>query len=512
MPATPVSLPPPIPPQQLTREAIASGARQQVSVRFMHYRMHIAFDERVISDDTLGRAISGNDSLRDALASIARAYYDAGYPAARVCYAQDGDDVYVQVRRGQLDGVRGEPPVLVYFDDLPVGQALRSTDLEPRRALAGVAAARAGISLSPKFVPVDSDGAILDLGTPQGGPRQTYVQADFSNFGSRYSSRYMLDALLRQSFASGDELRIAATTGLRGFAFSDASAGAYHDGSAEWTRVSRYGLLGADARYSEFTQYVTQAQLDGELDNEGISFLRPLYADLSMRWNLKLRIDRTHRRTAVDSSGEEVYAEQYNSVEADSLYVWQPQTTRSQWGLQARLVARQGLGSHTTTLSPANLDYFLLRPSLNLHYVPDGPLSYAFDAEGQLGGAVMPDQEQWVLGGPTNMRAYLPGYAVGDTGGSGRLSAQWRPVSRGTLQLQPKALVEYGYSRYHADVPGRPSGAVRLADAGLQLDLRWRSWLEASLSVARPFYESGTDNAQAGSGKEFYYFQLSGRY
>lgn len=507
----PLSTPPPLPPQPAALDHLAGLQHPALQLRVAGLQLHLAADIP-IDEGVLARAVEGSTTLDEVLKGLVDAWVREGYPAARVLWARHESDVYVLVHPGRLAELRGAPPLRDYFSGLDDGSVLHDSALERRRALASAAAGRAGLDARTRFVPLDEDRVALLIEPPTPGPAQTYARGDFNNFGNRFSSRYLVDAVLRRSFASGDELKLAGTTGLRTEPLSGDGEGGYREGQLEWSRVTRLGVWSADGRYASFTQGIVDGTLDGELDTTGLSFLHTLYADARTRWNLQLRTDRTHRRTEEAGSGQRTLGEQYGSVEIDTAYVLQPDPRQQRWELQLALAARRGLGRHDTGSSPAQLDYALLRPSAQLHYAPDGPLAYSLEVSAQFSHDILPEQQQWVLGGPDVLAAYLPGFAVGDRGAAARFTAHWRGLRTGPVEWRPAVFAEYGGARFNPGVEERPTGTVRLGDAGLQLGLQAWNWLDASLSAAHPYSESGLDNATPGSRKAFYFFKLAAHY
>lgn len=78
---------------------------------------------------------------------------------------------------------------------------------------------------------------------------------------------------------------------------------------------------------------------------------------------------------------------------------------------------------------------------------------------------------------------------------NGSAHAEYRfPAYKG-VELRPRAFAEYGYARHETQPAGASEGSVHLADIGVEISARLRSWLEASLAGAVPIMDDDLDPA-----------------
>lgn len=538
-----IALPPPITPQPASAVELRAESQQQqaLSIDFKGTQIHV-FGERMPPAERLRQAVAAADNLSDAIRAIGYAWYLDGTPAALVSYAAVlgyARDVYVRVIPGRISDVTGPARLLPYFDNLKSGKPLSASALESDRALADGLANRAGEQFQPQFKPAGGDQVALDLGQPAPGPHQISAAASFSNYGNRYAGPELVGAGLRGSLASGDELSLSGVGDARFLGFG---GNHYQEGDGAWSRVSRFGVFGLQGQYADFRETLSGYQLDGKLDSISASWLYPLYADFQHRLNLQARIERDHESideiatvgvnscnllgdllqllglvgcTSSTTVQAEALSEQYNSAELALSYV-----SRSEHGgrtneLQGALALRKGLGPAHATQSAANLGYLAVRPSLSARYSFTPHWAVLGEGSAQFSDGSVPQQQQFVIGGPSSLHAYTSGAGVGDRGQNARLSLEWKgggdswPERYG---IRPHLFVEYGTATLDHGAAGGAAASVSLADAGLSTDLRFTSWLSGGVSAAQSFYSHGAQYSPNGLEKKYLFFQIAAKY
>jgi hypothetical protein len=500
-----IVLPPPVIPQQGDAAQLQSAASAVQTVGFQDYRVHV-FGSQAVPLDEVKRVIAQAETVSDAVRAIGYAWYVAGYPATRVNYALVDHDLYVQVQPQRLISVQAPPLLMPYFDDLPRKPGpLRDTQLEMARALADGLTERAGEDYKPQLKPLKDDGVVLDLGAPAPGAHQTQFTGEFSDYGNRYSGRYLVDALLRQAFASGDELQLGGTGSIRGLTENSQP---YWEGEGSWSHLTTSGVFGLQTRYIDYDQ-ATGTPQHGRIWYGAGTWLFPLYADFRRRLTLQTRLDYSNQRSERRDTGAELLSEIYYSAELTGAYVERRQWSGREFEWQFNVTGRHGLGNDAVGADPANLSYWVLRPSAAARYAPVPQWSFALEGAGQFSRSTLPQQEQLVIGGPDSLHAFAPGVGVGDHGGNARLSAEWRGWQGRRFDLRPKLLAEYGLTALAHETPDAPSGTLQLADVAAEVELRYRGWLQARFSAAKHVFANGEENSPDALSKTFYYFKLA---
>ncbi len=539
-----IALPPPITPQQGSPVELREQWLAQPALTIDYQGMHLhVFGSHLAQPERLRKAVGEAANLSDAIRAIGYIHYMDGYPATLVTYAavNSGEyDIYVRVVPGRVSEVSGPPGLLPYFSNLKGKDPLTSAGLEADRALADGLSERAGEQYKPVFTPLGGDEVRLDLGEAAPGGRQTTLLGTFSNYGNRYAGPYLAEAGLRQSFSSGDELTLSGATSVRFLGLGGAHSEPYHEGAGGWSRVTPYGVFGLQGRYADFSQTIQGFRLNGTISSGSVAWLYPLYTDFQQRLNLQGKFMREHESVdtpaqttncnllgdllnqlglvncpLVTAAGGEVLSELYNSAELSFSYVARSQHDERQAELQAGLMLRKGLGPHRSPGSPASLDYFMLQPSFSARYPLTARWSALADGSLQFANSSLPQQEKFVIGGPSNLHAYAAGTGIGDHGESLRLGFEWKGYADSWAEhygIRPRGFVEYGSSKLEHGALGAGNGRVTVADVGAAADVRFAPWLGASLSLAQSIYSRGAENSPDGLATKYVFFQLAAKY
>jgi hypothetical protein len=543
-----IALPPPIPPQ----EGSVAELRQQLQGQqelLIEYKQGViihVFGSQLVAADRMHQAVVAAANISDAVRTVGYIYYVSGYPATLVTYAETGQyiaDIYVRVVPGRVRDVTAPPALLPYFSNLKGGKApLTSAALEADRAPADGLTERSGEQYKPVFRPVAADEVVLDLGDVAPGNRQTHVLGTFGNYGNRYAGPYLATAGVTQSFSSGDEVTLAGATSVRFLGLGGEHSEPYHEGDGAWSRVTPLGVFGLQGRYADFSQTVQGYRFDGTITSGNATWLYPLYSDFQQRLNLQGKFERDHETistpmvatpgnctllgglldllgipscTAAGTAGGEVLSELYNSAELNLSYVKRIQHGDHQAELQAGLTLRKGLGPHQLDGSAASLNYFLWQPSFSARYSLSTHWSMLGDGSFQFSNSVLPQQQKFVIGGPTSVHAYETGVGIGDHGGNLRLGVEWKGYDDSWIEhygIRPRGFVEYGSSTLEHIAPGDPNGTVAIADVGAAVDVKFASWLGGSLSLAQSIYSRGAESSPDGLAKKYVFFQLAAKY
>jgi hemolysin activation/secretion protein len=495
-----LDMPPPIVPEQ---GEVQPGSAI-VTASFQNYTVHV-LGAAAVDGAQLSRAIAAADTLSNAVRAVASAYYAAGYPAARVVYSLQGQDLYVLVSLDGLTATEGEARITRYFDGVVGESPLTAGALEPRRVLASVHADRAGLDLLSSLRPGDG-GAVLQL---QPGPDPvdpTQVVIEIGNPGNRFVGRYFIDFNLRTGTRWGDEFRAIARSGQRGF--SDAEDGDYFEQHLGWNRVTPWGIFGLGGRYVDYRyddrENTPAVSVNGGVTVGEVYWLYPLLADLRSRLTVQGKVDRIDNANDISSTGQAVLRELYTSVEAAATYQYGFEWLDFRWDLDAGLSVRKGLGDSSAPLTNANLDYLLYRPSLRLRNYLTERYSVALELSAQFSGDTVPQQQQWVMGGLGNLSSALPGLAVGDQGYLVRLVGAAGDYELYGVSVSPKVFIESGAAEFDALRSDKPA----LSDIGFEVGVRVYDWLEGSLAYAESLSEKDLSQADLDAADANLYFRL----
>ncbi len=537
-----IALPPPVQPQQASVEQLAS--EPGFVIDYKSFKLHIS-GGGAIEAEALRTAIVAAPNMSDAVRTVARAYSLGGYPAAMTFYAWAGGssrDIYIHIVPGRVTQVIAPAALQAYFKDLPQ-TPLTASDLETDRVLADLYTDRTGQQYAPVFKPQGGDTVSLDFGEPMPAGRQTHVLGNFNNYGNRYAGPYFTSLALQQDFSTGDEVQLSGTvkSGPDWNDYGKTEGSSYTGLSAGWTRVTSRGVFGIDGRYDRYDQLIENFPLEGRGNNVGLSWLYPLYSDYDQRLLLQARLDHDEQNIKISDTGAladdnivrnllrvlgllpsapdavsaELLDENYESTEIDLSYLARWQVLDRSLQLQSSLMARKGLGPQRSSRTIANQAYFLWRPALSLRYSLVDGWAVVADASAQFSGNTVPQQEQFVIGGPATARAYRSGAGVGDEGHNLRLSVEWLGPGESWLRrqsLKANVFVEQASSRRSERLEDAGKAKVSVADVGASLEMRVLSWLSGSVSASDGFHAQGKDNSADGLDEKTVYFQITARY
>lgn len=537
-----IALPPPPTPQQGELPALRAEASREPSIAIDYRGVRLCiFGSQLVTEERLREAVGQAASLSDAIRAIGASYYRAGYPATLLSYAADRGGqatVYVRVVPGKVSEVRGAEELRPWFRDLPQHAPLTDAQFEGDRDGADILSTRAGQRYEPAFVPAGRDSVVLDLGQPRPGPAQTTAAASFNNYGNRYAGPYLANLGLRHSFGSGDEFSLGGSTALRMLGLGGDHAGPYHGADAAWSRITRLGSFGVQGRYADFEETADNFRFKGRLHEIGLIWRYVPYTSFSQRLGLEGRL--LHDREALGApaqaatvscdplstllaqlglancqavrGGADVFEEHYDSAELSLAYAWRSTQAQHQLEFNAGVLLRKGLDGGRTPGTGAGRSYFLWQPALSLRYALSPRFTLAAAGNAQFSGAVLPQQQQYLIGGPTTLHAYLVGAGVGDQGETANLGLEWNGEDGSLAQrlsLHPRLFVEYASSTHRGTALGEPAGTVRLGDAGLALDLSPLPGMVVSFSISRPILEQGGRFSPDQLQSRLMYFQLA---
>lgn len=493
-----IDLPPPQLPQETQLSSFAAEASTATfTVTLGETRMHVFGPPPPV--ETLQLLLARAQTLSDAVYAVRDAYYSAGYPVAKIAYALNGDDLYVSVAPQPVTAIEMPERYRPYFEDLPSRDALDVDALESGRILASEHADRAGENLQMALRP-DAGGVAILLAESGEGPAQTALIGGFGNPGNRFLGRYFADALLKQSFSSGDTLAVGGR-----YAFpeldNDSADAEYAEASAAWSHVSPLGLFGVSATYVDYSQKpeIDGSSIDyefkGDIRQAEASWQNLLSASLSHRWTLGGKVDYVWKRLKLDPLDLAVQRQTYTNVEVSTGYRFNLLLLERAWDFDLSLALRKGLGDNRVDdpVVFADLGYLLLRPDLKLQVPLTDTQIVQLRMLGQWTDDTLPEQQQWLLGGRSAIEAYLPGFAYGDQGAL--VNLQWELVLAewAGWKLSPKLFAEYGVSRVSdADFVLPGNGRTQsVVDAGAALGIDWKKHLSLSVSAAAPLTSDG---------------------
>lgn len=519
-----VALPDALPPAQSTPADIKAQANESGTFSFNQFTVHL-IGQALLDEAAINRVKHGAESLSDIVRNISSEIYLAGYPGVQVYYAREGDDLFVLTFPGKITEVTGDSRVSKYFSNVPGTSPTRDTDIEKARSLANTHSDRAGenvkLLLKPnQQVPGESS---LVLKQQVDKPDPTSIRGEFGNPGNRFVGRHFLKLDLEHGFATGDQVSVSWNHGLTGLN-NRALADDFNEQSVVWNRVTPWGIFGISGFNEDYTiqgldNTGQPVDVNGDLQKVEGAWLYPIQKSFDSSWTANLTVDYIDKEFALASTGTLAQSQKYGSVEVGTSYAHTLLVRELPLTLGAGLAVRQGLGDDKVSnpIVLADLGYFLVRPQVSAE-LASVDWSASLQALMQITEDAVPEQSQWVMGGVGNVSAYLPGVAVGDSGGIVRAEFRYKALPEWRdFSLTPSVFAEYGYTKFedplNTPVGGglffvRPTSTAKLADVGLDLNLKWQDYVTLRLTYAESVDEDNVSSAVQRAADANVYFSL----
>lgn len=502
----PIDLPPPVPPQFSHEPAVLEARYESALTGTIQLQVGnqtvLISGNNYLSEDRIREAARAVDSVSKFILLLNALYAAAGYPLVNVEYAQDRDTltVYVDVSQGYIERVNAPPLLAPFFDRFENIRDLKNRDFKVMQVLAGIKADRAGVEVSSEYEvnKVQPDQFVLKMDTEPDPEHDGWsVSNVFGNPGNRFLGRYFNFTNLQYNTSGGDILGLKYGTALTGL--GDARGGkSYHHGQLSYSIVNPYGLYGASASYTQyelndrFGFQETERSRTTELAFQGSQFL---YATDTTRWLVNEKLEYVDATTEVTDApttstlddgtefpveGQRTQEERYAAFRLGSSF----RHSRLLFGYPLSVTLKggykRGFAGEIDNLVNSNRqsDFNLFAGEFELSYRLFWGVTPKLLLKGQRSlDRELPQQQQWVLGGPGQLSAFLPGILVGDSGAYGRFDLQLPRLDLGSGSWRLTLFVEGGNAVYE-DRRGSDAAVRAVADAGIKLELGITDWLD----------------------------------
>ena len=513
----PLDLPPPLPPQQaevvvLEKRHAGAQKNQIIELAVDQYRLLIS-GNTYLSEARIREVTQVAKTPSQAILLLNALYAADGYLFVHVQYARQQNTIYVQVNEGYLAEVEAPPTLQPYFEPFEGQRGLTASDLEPRRVLAELKATRAGYNMTGKYS-IDPDNPEAFTWTIDGEEIPDYnpfkFGAAFGNPGNRFLGRYFGTTNASYSAPNGDTFNLGYAHGFTDLGSSRGGEN-YNSGSFNYATVTRWGLYGLNASY---TDYGISNLVDGVNggpdpfvgDEEDATILEVslvgnqfLFANDQTRVLLEQQLEYVDSvfefdqdRTIGTQTGRDIQDEQYGAARIGSTLSHSWQFLERNGNLSGGIGYKRGFGGHVRTDFDTfgdplrTKDFDIIDGKLDTAYELPWNMLLGLNLKGQLSlDDRLPQQQQWVLGGPDNLSAFLPGVLVGDGGSFGNLRLQ---LPRGELfnhlKYRFSLFVEAGLSKFEK-ASGPTRGIRSASDAGVKLEVVLYKNVQLTVHAAR---------------------------
>jgi len=440
-------------------------------------------------------AIKSATTPKEALDALNRAYVDAGYFLVVIGGQVDKKLVAFQVLQGRISEIEAPDDLRPYFRGIYNRSDLSQSMLIRDSAIAEIYASRQGVRPKGSFSPAKEMGGtkltVVEEEIPDAKPWAAGLV--FNNLGGRFSSRYTWGASGAVRPGGGLEFTGTYTQGIPGLT-SDSAGASYRTGTLGASVVTPWGIYALN--YSQTQYQIGEAGApvfpSGEVEFVGLSGTQLVYSDAATRIVLTEGLTRFSNSQSVFEGLTEIVDQNYSVANAGAAY----NRTFSLFGQNssfgATVTVAKGFSPRTGSFLPADLGipdpHFLLTQAsatatLGLPY----GLSAGVAINGQHTSYVLPQSQQWVLGGFGNLSAWLPAVLIGDSGALGRVTLSSPTWQWNAFTFTASGFGEAGMSRLEQRGVGEPY-TRGLGDAGFSISGSTTTGTSLTLAYAWPVW------------------------
>ena len=510
---------PPAPPetQPATMLVAQAPTAEPIAVDSHGYHYAIA-GNTLLTPAVIVAIVEAADTPQKAVDALRLAYQRAGYPLVALRGEVSNKLVAVQVINGRITEFDVTPPSLApYFAGLEGRDDIDRNTLIRKGALAEFYAAREGLRPSVNFAPAAEVGGTKLIATAQPieGASPWNANLSFGNFGSRYSSRYLWQAAGAVRPGGGLELTANYGQGIPGLT-SDSSGSTYKTAALGGSLVTPWGFYGLSLNRVSYAygERVSQLAPVGEITFGSITGTQLLFADEVSRWTVNEVFTHTDNEIDVFEGTFRLTDQHYDLITLGTSFNTSFAVLGQNASATVTASVSRGLSQRKGTFLPddigvANPRFTQVVGSVNYQQSLPAGASVALAFSGQWADTILPQNQQWVVGGFGNLTAWLPAILVGDSGMLLRATAQSPPWQWKGVSVTGNALVDAGLVNTYYTPEGRPANRAA-SDAGLSVSGSLRGGTSATLAYAWPLaarnVELSTLNA---AGRANLYFTLS---
>lgn len=567
----PFDLPPPPTPQLVETEQIQDKidrAGQDIVLDAEHLSLRIIgnshlSEERVLEVTGPGRTASQKIQLLNAL------YQEEGYPLVNIHYAREGDTVYVLVHEGELAAVDAPDLLRPFFVPLIGEPSLRRAQLQRRQVLAEIKARRAGLDVDASYTFADDRDPgdfTLSLASERDPEHSRWnLTAGLGNPGNRFIGRHFGTAQLMYATPWADRLGVSYTGGITSLD-GNGSDQDFDQFEGKYDTVNRFGLYGlklgrTDYTASDFIAFFPGTdnaarfeRADARIDRAEVTGGQLLRAVGSERLVIEQSLEYVDSaifaaRSEDDNEDDSVIDNTPIGAIVDAIAPGNGEdngnSTRSQvqderyfaarlggrysrsirlWDRQTRLAAdfglKAGLSDDSGTLDgdaegpirrTARFQLFDAEVEVGYPLPADFLLTARLELQRALRDRQVPQQQQWVLGGPDRLSAFLPGTLVGDSGSYARLQLQ---LPRGRLLGIPyrfSPFVELGRASFN-DAEGDADRTRSASGYGVKLEASLLEAISLTLHLSDDISSSNVSEEFLRRNSTTAFFRIRGRW
>ncbi|WP_348672890.1 ShlB/FhaC/HecB family hemolysin secretion/activation protein [uncultured Abyssibacter sp.] len=449
-------------------------------------RFFQVYGNSLLSQDAVIAALDDVNSTEDALAALSEAYRDRGYFLVRVqaLETRRGTNLYVTERR--FTDVDVPDPLEPYFERFLNKPDVTDNGFRRMALLAQTHARQAGYEPYALYPVDEKDPTAMTFDVKVDGAQRKRYTLDLgvSNFGNRFIGEYF--AMVDASYADvdGNRYRASIDGAFEGEGPSEDDGDLIKAGLG-YDRIGVLGQFSLDASYTDYDYVVsTDREFGPVIPDLGISQRSYAGETLEVSAEASHLLFAGERTRLIIAESVSYVDDEVTDETADALVLDERYTLAGLRGTLGHEFALFGLphsvgltveGQHAisadtaeTGAGRADADDDFTVSTVQGSFAVDvlEHTSVSLLAEHQWAFDPLPQNEEWVLGGPTRIAAYLPGALEGDEGSYGRLEVTQSAIPAGIATFEVAVFYEIGTAEYEERFD---TERQTIADAGVQL-------------------------------------------
>jgi len=494
---------PATPPAQAPAAVVAPAPAASVPIYVdgPEYRFSVV-GNTLLSRETIEKALLSATTPKEGIDALNKAYVDAGYLLVVIGGQVDNKLVAFQVLQGRILELDAPEDLQPYLRKLMNRDDLKTNELIRNSTLVDIYSGRQGLRPKASFSKAQEIGGtkLTVVEEPIEDAKPWSAGLAFNNLSGRFSSRYTVGGNASVRPGGGVELTAGYTYGLPGLA-SDSSGSSYRSavlGGTVMTPLGLYGVNYSNTRY-EIGPAGGIAFPAGGTEFGGVTGQQLVFADPVTRASVTEGLTWYQNTQSVFNGLFETVDQNYAVATLGGTYnqsfvLW---GQNSNFG--AGVTVAKGLSSRRGTFLPADPGipdphFLLIQANASAQTTLPYGITAAASVNAQMTDAVLPQAQQWILGGFGNLSAWLPAVLIGDSGALARLVVSSPSFAWSVFSFSGGAYAEAGVSRLEQRGNGEPY-TRGLGDLGLSLSATTTTGTSLALTYAFPVWYRNVEGA-----------------
>ncbi len=465
-----------------------------------HGYHYLVTGNTLLSAASIRKILAQAANPQAAVGTLSAAYRKEGYFLVAVKAAVEAKQIHIMVVQGQLTDKNIASGLGWFYTGLK-GEDLTEPTIIRRNILADAYSTRNGQQLQVGFAPAENPGgsALNVQQTPLPGYQWLGGNLLFGNYGSRYTSNYLVGGNAYIRPGAGLEIDGGYTNGIPSLS-QDSAGSTYYQGSIGINSITPWGTYGFTSQWTHYRLGQTAPYyFTGNIVSYALNGSQLLYADTNSRFSVNEGYTIVSNKVTVLQGTYTLTKQDYDYYTLGAAYSRIMHLFGMGGSATLGFSYNQGVsGFHGTFINAPGAPTPKFRYlTFNMNYTQSLPLgmSAQLTSNGQWAFNTLPQNQQWVVGGFGSVSAYYSGILVGDSGYSARFALQSPAAHRYGISATGSLFFETaGVTSYYLSPRQAPWQNLSDVGVGLNLSTRWGTTISvlSALPVGHSVYPAST--------------------